>query len=95
MCMTSLYMFLTCIISGPKSPKQGVDVFLQPLVDELKILWEYGENTYDVSVKQNFLMRAALLWIANGFLRMVYYLDGRQRAVKHVLIVWVAVKLFD
>lgn len=53
-------MFLTCIIPSPKSPKQDLDVFLQRLVDKLKILWEYGENTYDVFMNQNFLMRSVL-----------------------------------
>ena len=29
-------MFLTVIIHGPKNPKEKLDVFLQPLIVELK-----------------------------------------------------------
>ncbi|XP_058742465.1 uncharacterized protein LOC131614952 [Vicia villosa] len=66
MCMTKPYMFLTCLIPGPSSPKAGIDVYLQPLVDDLKRLW-IGECTYDISRKQNFNMRAVLMWTINDF----------------------------
>ena len=36
MCMKNSYMFLTVIVPGPKNPKNGIDVYLQPLVNELK-----------------------------------------------------------
>ena len=66
MCMTTPYMFLSCIIPGPKNPKGKIDVYLQPLIDELKILWE-GVLTYDISKRRNFKMKAALLWTINDF----------------------------
>ncbi|XP_031111768.1 uncharacterized protein LOC116015735 [Ipomoea triloba] len=67
MCMTTPYTFLTCIIPGPKNPKANIDVYLQPLIDELQLLWEIGVLTYDASLKQNFMMRAALMWTINDF----------------------------
>ncbi|XP_019197078.1 PREDICTED: uncharacterized protein LOC109190933 [Ipomoea nil] len=67
MCMTTPYTFLTCIIPGPKNPKANIDVYLQPLIDELQLLWETGVLTYDASLKQNFMMRAALMWTINDF----------------------------
>ncbi|XP_058732953.1 uncharacterized protein LOC131604516 [Vicia villosa] len=66
MCMMNPYMFLTCIILGPSSPKARINVYLQPLIDDLKRLW-VGAWTYDVSRKQNFNMRAALMWTINDF----------------------------
>ncbi len=45
-----------------------IDIFLQPLIDELKELWESRVLTYDASTKQNFMMWAALLWTVNDFL---------------------------
>ncbi|CAK8532116.1 unnamed protein product [Lathyrus sativus] len=66
MCMTKPYMFLTCLIPGPSSPKSGIDVYLQPLIDDLKRLW-IGEWTYDISRKQNFTLQAALMWTINDF----------------------------
>jgi len=44
-----------------------IDVYLQPLIDELKHLWEVGVQTYDSFTKQNFCMRASLLWTINDF----------------------------
>ncbi|XP_043815326.1 uncharacterized protein LOC122724434 [Manihot esculenta] len=57
LCMKSEYMFLTVIVSGPNNPKFKIDIFLQPLIEELKQLWNMGVETYDVDKKQNFLMR--------------------------------------
>jgi len=60
------YMFLTCLILGQFNPKVGIDVFLKPLMDALKKLWT-GVLTYDISKKQNFIMRAMLMWTINDF----------------------------
>ena len=54
MCMTSPYIFLNCVIPGPRNPKVLIDVYLQPLIDELKQLWVQGVETFDVSFKQKF-----------------------------------------
>ncbi|XP_062005727.1 uncharacterized protein LOC133722884 [Rosa rugosa] len=47
---------------GPKSPGNDIDVYLQPLIDELKMLWAEGVPTYDAFKKEVFQMRVALLW---------------------------------
>ncbi|XP_016436464.1 uncharacterized protein LOC107762612 [Nicotiana tabacum] len=67
MCMTSPYLFLTCIIPGTRNPKSLIDIYLQPLIHELQILWHEGVATYDISTKQNFNLRAALMWTINDF----------------------------
>ena len=67
MCMKEEYMFLNVIVPRPKNPKNNLDVFLQPLIAELKELWEVGIETYDVSKKRNFQMRAALMWTISDF----------------------------
>ena len=67
LCMKSEYMFLTVIVPGPNNPKFKIDIFLQPLIEELKQLWNMGVETYDVDKKQNFLMRVALLWTISDF----------------------------
>ncbi|WJX83272.1 hypothetical protein P8452_65944 [Trifolium repens] len=66
MCMSKPYMFLAAVIPGPSSPTAGVDIYLQPLIDDLKRLWE-GVVTYDISRKKNFKMKAALMWTINDF----------------------------
>ena len=60
-------MFLTVIIPGPNNPKYKLDVFLQLLIAELKQLWDVGVETYDVSRKQNFQLRVALMWTISDF----------------------------
>ncbi|XP_072071887.1 uncharacterized protein [Arachis hypogaea] len=67
MCMKTPYMFLSMIIPGPRNPKTRIDVYLQPLIDELKLLWEDGILTYYIHSKSNFVTRAALLWTINDF----------------------------
>ena len=67
MCMKEQYMFLTVIVPSPRNPKDKLDVYLQPLIYELKTLWEIGVETYDISRKQNFMLRAALLWTISDF----------------------------
>jgi len=59
LCMTKSYMFLSCVIPGPNNLKNMIDVFLQPLIDELRTLWDEGVDTYDIHANQTFKMRAA------------------------------------
>ena len=65
--MKDNYFMLTLLIPGPKSPGKDMDVFLRPLVDELKDLWVNGVDTRDSTTNRMFKMRAALLWTVNDF----------------------------
>jgi hypothetical protein len=67
MCMRPEFMFLSTVIPGPSSPGRNIDVCLRLLIDELAQLWSSGALTYDILRKQNFLMRAALMWTMNDF----------------------------
>ncbi|OMO95192.1 Transposon, En/Spm-like protein [Corchorus capsularis] len=67
MCMKSPYMFLSLICPGPTNPKKNIDVYLQPLIEELNHLWVYGADTFDCVSSSNFNMRAALMWTINDF----------------------------
>ncbi|XP_049353828.1 uncharacterized protein LOC125818345 [Solanum verrucosum] len=55
MCMKKPYCFLSLLIPGPKAPGNDIDVYLEPLIDELRELWFYGVDTYDASRKENFV----------------------------------------
>ncbi|XP_052623718.1 uncharacterized protein LOC111889087 [Lactuca sativa] len=61
------YIQLPLIIPGKKSPGQNLDIFLQPLVDELKMLFTDGIETYDAHRKTNFQMKVVLLWTVSDF----------------------------
>ena len=67
MCMKQTFFMLSLLIPGPTAPGNDIDIYLQPLIDELNDLWEVGVETYDASTKQNFCMRAAILWTINDF----------------------------
>ncbi|XP_050207500.1 uncharacterized protein LOC126656920 [Mercurialis annua] len=67
MCMKDEFMFLTVFVPGLGNPKHQMDIFLQPLIAELNQLWEFGVQTFDVQRRQNFQMKAALLWTINDF----------------------------
>jgi len=40
------------IIYGPKQPDNDIDVFLEPLMVDMKMLWEDGLNMMDASIKE-------------------------------------------
>ncbi|XP_020964472.1 uncharacterized protein LOC110265673 [Arachis ipaensis] len=44
-----------------------IDVYLQPLIEELKELWKLGVETYDAARNKTFQMRAAFLWTISDF----------------------------
>ncbi|CAM8999975.1 unnamed protein product [Rhodiola kirilowii] len=67
MCMKTRFMWLTILIPGPTNPKKRIDMYLRPLIDDLKFLWDVGIETYEVYRKQNFTMRAALMWTISDF----------------------------
>ena len=53
---------LGLLIPGPKAPSQDNDVYLEPLVDELKKLWMEGVASFDMDRGEMFTMKAILLW---------------------------------
>ena len=67
LCMKPSNFILSTLIPGPSSPKAHVDVFMQPLVEELKELWMNGVATYDVDRKESFQLHAAIMWTINDF----------------------------
>jgi hypothetical protein len=61
------FFMLSLIILGLSSLGMKIDVYLEPLILELKELWDVGIPTYDASSKCNFIMRAALMWTISDF----------------------------
>ena len=60
--MKQEFFMLSLLIPGPNAPGKDMDVYLRPLVDELKELWEKGVKTFDVVEKEYFTMRAIIFW---------------------------------
>ncbi|KAI5328399.1 hypothetical protein L3X38_027796 [Prunus dulcis] len=67
LCMKRKFMMLTLLISGPKQPENDIDVYLEPLIDDLKSLWVGIRGVYDAHNGEYFTLRAALMWTINDF----------------------------
>ena len=65
--MTDLSFMVALLIPGLDLAGRDIDVYLRPLIDELKILWKTGVETYDCVSKEKFNLCAALMWIVNDF----------------------------
>ncbi|KAL8103976.1 hypothetical protein AgCh_028262 [Apium graveolens] len=61
-------LILSTLISGPDSPGNNIDVYMQLLITELKELWDIGIETYDALTDQNFKLRACVIWTISSFL---------------------------
>ncbi|CAL1413090.1 unnamed protein product [Linum trigynum] len=66
-CMTEPYFILAVLILGEKSPGNNIHVYLEPLIEILRELWEDGVSTYDAHSNETFRLHAALLWTINDF----------------------------
>ena len=67
LCLKVPYLMLTLLIPGPSAPAKDMDVFLRPLIEELKQLWDDGVVVRDAVSGNNFKLHAALLWTINDF----------------------------
>ncbi|XP_071694981.1 uncharacterized protein [Rutidosis leptorrhynchoides] len=65
--MKKHFLLITLLIPGPSAPCNIIDIYMQPLIDELKELWDTEVNTYDASTKSNFPMCACLIWTISDF----------------------------
>ena len=55
------------LILGPKQPGYDINIYLAPLIDDLKLLCEDGENCFDAYKQEYFTLWAILLWTTNDF----------------------------
>lgn len=63
--MKKPYRMLSLLILT--SPDNNIDVYLLPLIDELKSLWDEGVPTYDAFKKETFKMRVGVMWTITDF----------------------------
>ena len=54
LCMKDDFTLLTLLIPGPRQPGNDIDIYLQPLIEELKELWNSGVVAYDAVDKSFF-----------------------------------------
>ncbi|GAU23276.1 hypothetical protein TSUD_281710 [Trifolium subterraneum] len=66
-CMKRKYIMLSVMISGPKQPGNDIDVYLGPLIEDLRMLWEEGVRVFDAHSRDYFTLRAMLFCTINDF----------------------------
>jgi hypothetical protein len=66
-CMKAPNLILYLLIPRLMAPGNEIDMYLQPLVDDLHELWNEGVSNYDAATKEIFQLHAALLWTINDF----------------------------
>ena len=58
---------LSMIIAGPRQSGNDIDVYLTPLIEDLRKLWVDGVDVYDGGVKKTFRFHAMIFCIINVF----------------------------
>lgn len=61
-------MMTSILIPGPQEPGTDIDVYLRPLIYELKDLWSDGVEIFDASTGKCFQMHDGVLWTINDSL---------------------------
>lgn len=84
LCIFKENLMLTLLILGPRQPGNDIDVYLEPLVKDLKELWINGVSVYDALNKSTINLKAVLMWTINDFPAYGNLLDIPPRVRKHV-----------
>ena len=66
LCMKRRYIMLCLLISGPIESGNDIDVYLQPLIEDLQELWR-GKQVYDAYKEESFILRGILLWTISDY----------------------------
>ncbi|CAH9133258.1 unnamed protein product [Cuscuta epithymum] len=67
LCMKRKYMIMSLLISGPKQPGNDIDVYLAPLIEDLKMLWDEGVPVFDAYRHESFTLHAMVYCTINDF----------------------------
>ncbi|XP_074336466.1 uncharacterized protein LOC141673610 [Apium graveolens] len=66
LCMKRRYIMLSLLISGPNQPGNDIDVYLQPLIEDLQKFW-HAKQVYDAFKKESFILRGILFWTVSDY----------------------------
>jgi Transposase family tnp2. len=93
--MKRKYITMPIIIQGPKQPGNDIDVYLRPLVEDLKLLWKKeGVPVWDEDKQEEFNLRALLFVTINDWPALSnLYPDSPTRGTRLALIVWMKQKV--
>ncbi|KAI5316350.1 hypothetical protein L3X38_036057 [Prunus dulcis] len=61
LCMKRKFIMLTLLTSRPKQPENDIEIYLEPLIDDLKYLWDEIKGEYYAHIGECFILRGVLL----------------------------------
>ncbi|GJT54026.1 hypothetical protein Tco_0989080 [Tanacetum coccineum] len=67
LCMKRKYIMMSLLIQGPKQPGNDIDVYLEPLIEDMKKLWDSGVEVYDAYKKEMFTLFAMIYCTISDF----------------------------
>ncbi|GJZ47293.1 hypothetical protein Tco_0601125 [Tanacetum coccineum] len=65
--MKRKYIMMSLLIQGPKQPGNDIDVYLEPLIEDMKKLWDSGVEVYDAYKKEMFTLFAMIYCTISDF----------------------------
>lgn len=78
-CMKESYFMMSLLILGFIAPGRDINVYLHPLIDKLKELWDDGVQTYDTFSVKHFCLHFVVMWTINNFLALGNLMVREQR----------------
>src|SRR6266542_6800427 len=85
LCMKRKYLMLSILIQGPKQPGNDIDVFLEPLLEDMAKLWNDGELVWDEFKQECFTLRA-IIFVAITDYPVGFSLSGQMKGKKGYLV---------
>jgi hypothetical protein len=76
LCQKMKYLLLSNLIQGPKHPGIDIDIFLEPLMQEMETLWKEGINIFDGFARQPFNLRAIIFITIHDY-QALFVLSGQ------------------
>lgn len=64
--MKKPFFIMSLLIPGRRSPGNDIDIYLHPLIDELKDLQDHGVRTCDSYGKEYFQLHTTVMWTINN-----------------------------
>jgi len=61
LCMKRKFLMMSLVITGPRQPENYINVYLTPIIETLKIMWEERVEVFDARRQELFTLRAILL----------------------------------
>ena len=83
--MKCKFLMLSSLILGSRQPKNDIDVYLGPIIENLKITKEEEIEVLDAYRQEFFIFQAILLRTINNFLAYDKLLEYSVKNTRHVL----------